>query len=572
MAINFPTSPTTNDIHTENNLSWKFNGASWDALPTPSVAGNVAYTPAGAGAVATDVETKLRESVSVKDFGAVGDGVTDDTAAIQLALNSSATSIYFPLGSYVLTDSLLDGTPALTSSVDDRIMFGEGVITANSTVLKALEITGDRNVCSLNIYGNSQIANAIVMKGLKPVARDCHIKDLDGKATYSAIGVRFDFNAVDNAALAIGNTFENFQAVGDATSGNGAGLTRGIVISTTTADVTETSLISGNRFYKIEGEEGDMIAIINSTGSTYYDLPVVIQNNTFDLFTRRGIKVQANKARIISNYFSNNRGADVTSLQRAVDLVQGGDHVVKGNTFANCKYSGQIACVLDVSEAKDNIIISDNLIYGIGAETTDSIIALQSYGDNCAVTNNTIIAPNFTGTALFLPHNANLTVANNVFELAFSATRFNLTGTTNLDFHGSKFDANNVSIGDPTLGSDAALLTLSDPNNTTLSFYNSDTTVSDGVAVASIDVWQNDASNPDTVAASISALGQGSTGFLKWQFSTRLNDPSLEVDGATGSGNTRLLVYDVDAGSLQRVSVGAADSGGAGFKLLRIPN
>ena len=46
---------------------------------------------------------KLNDTVSVKDFGAVGDGVTDDTAAIQAALDSGASTVTVPDGTYIFT-------------------------------------------------------------------------------------------------------------------------------------------------------------------------------------------------------------------------------------------------------------------------------------------------------------------------------------------------------------------------------------------------------------------------------------------------------------------------------------
>jgi hypothetical protein len=67
-------------------------------------AANVQYDPAGASAVSTTVQAKLRQYVSVIDFGAVGNGVTDDTVAIQTALNNSAgRSVYIPKGTYIVT-------------------------------------------------------------------------------------------------------------------------------------------------------------------------------------------------------------------------------------------------------------------------------------------------------------------------------------------------------------------------------------------------------------------------------------------------------------------------------------
>lgn len=71
---------------------------------------NVTYSQIGVGAVARTVRAKIREMTSVLDFGAQGDGVTDDTTAIQAAINAvngaGGGILFFPIGTYICSSTL----------------------------------------------------------------------------------------------------------------------------------------------------------------------------------------------------------------------------------------------------------------------------------------------------------------------------------------------------------------------------------------------------------------------------------------------------------------------------------
>lgn len=101
--------------------------ATWDNITgingtgITSNANNVEYDPPFTGALTSDytVEDKLAQIISVKDFGAVGDGVANDSAALQAALTAGAgKAVYFPGGTY-LTNATLT-VPA------DTTIYGDG--------------------------------------------------------------------------------------------------------------------------------------------------------------------------------------------------------------------------------------------------------------------------------------------------------------------------------------------------------------------------------------------------------------------------------------------------------------
>jgi parallel beta-helix repeat protein len=119
----------------------------------------VGYVQTGTGAVATTVQARLRQSLSVKDFGATGDGSTDDTTAIQNALNAgTGRSVYFPAGTYRISTTLLvkTKTTLIGDGMNKSIIKLTSGFGAGTTAIRNDIITGTVDVyydTDLEFYG-----------------------------------------------------------------------------------------------------------------------------------------------------------------------------------------------------------------------------------------------------------------------------------------------------------------------------------------------------------------------------------------------------------------------------------
>lgn len=125
----------------------------------------VEYSPPFTGAVALPVCEKLAQTVSVKDFGAVGDGVTDDTAALVAAAAAlqNGQTLDFDNGTYLISyqgapySSVYGNVVMDFDSMSDLTFVGDGatikVVNHNITTYGGLRFMNFTGCKRINISG-----------------------------------------------------------------------------------------------------------------------------------------------------------------------------------------------------------------------------------------------------------------------------------------------------------------------------------------------------------------------------------------------------------------------------------
>ncbi len=133
----------------------------------------------------------MNQKASVKHFGAIGDGIADDTTAFQNALNSGAQIIKIPFGHYKISKTLL--VPSNTSIIADpcaRIK-----LCPNQKLKRGDFLLSNADVCGGNV--NVSICGGIWDGNNRNP--NCAKPDLFDKNGYS--GVVLNFVGVDGLTL-----------------------------------------------------------------------------------------------------------------------------------------------------------------------------------------------------------------------------------------------------------------------------------------------------------------------------------------------------------------------------------
>jgi len=309
----------------------------------------VGFNQSGVGAISRTVEAKLREFlVSVKDYGAVGDGVTDDRNAINAAftevLSRGYGTVFFPAATYRITGSIGDitnvtnpvaihvlGEAGTTIECDPAVGMNYGI----DLILPDLRYAIVENI---TIQGNNKVATGIRVTSSSTTER-CQLVYINNFRA-------FDLNVVNDPSVTTG---ANGIFIGHNNLGINVWVTNSYVANVSrdkpstcsgiTAQDAMTILVQNNAVFNVTHNSQDLrdadgIKIFSfNDGTTYYRQSTCeVSNNRIVNCNGRMIKLQTDGVCVCSG--------NMMALTSAMELItnwKGVDSQVASATIINNK-------------------------------------------------------------------------------------------------------------------------------------------------------------------------------------------------------------------------------------------
>lgn len=360
------------------------------ALASSAGASMIGFMPSGSGAVQRSTQSKLREFVTPQDFGAVGDGVANDTAALQAMLNASLNvSLGGPAFNYKISGPLFGrsghivmGAGATITQTLAQVSPGDAVEVFNVVTKTDIAIAFVNFVGVGSDYLDSDSSRACGIYGATSGARISAIRCKFTGFTYAAarfVGAQScSFN--DNVVVGPGSpeltpitngkcygVLFDAGCTGSVAGGNSISkMAQGIRVE----DCDDTRIFN-NQIFDIVGQHGiyagSQLRNLSIVGNTIYDVDLIgIKVQAADAFDNFGIVITGNTV-----HTTGDQGILLTNGNAGAGRCK--NFTISGNTVYNTGSSG-----INVQYAKNGVVTGNHVDspvqYGVNLKTCDDIL------------------------------------------------------------------------------------------------------------------------------------------------------------------------------------------------------
>jgi hypothetical protein len=345
------------------------------------------------GATARTVNDKLQESLSVKDFGAVGNGIADDTTAIQAAINIGK-SVFFPGGQYKITASL---TPFATY----QTFFGAGdaTIVQGAKNINCFDVSNTEGISIRNLKfqgGNGALAEDDFAANHAVYGAAVVNLSLESCRIYSfymcGIQLREHTNVLITNNFIYGNWYGDSSAsditlYSTASNGKNAIVSNNFCLSNNSQGIY-VSALGGDRDIVITGNVVNTLNNVwqeQTNYSTNMGTPPTVRFSDTLLYRRHGIVVGYagnHEGRIV---VSNNviRNTMWTGVYRNATASLIGADIVMNNIISKVSLGAEsngLSAGVNFVFTGNSCLISGNLITDVGSATSGPKSAIQFAG------------------------------------------------------------------------------------------------------------------------------------------------------------------------------------------------
>lgn len=355
------------------------------------------FKQSGTGAVTRTVQDKVRESVSVLDFGADPTGVVDSTLGIQAACNTSKR-VYFPTGTYLISAAI---TP-----LSNQVLYGDGkasVITSSTININNFFLSGldqvrfyDLSIVQTGTSTAAYLGLINLFNSTNCIVERCHFAGAPWTNVYlnSSQYCQVSENVFTAICATVAQDTSDVCLYNNASHNNVirnkcvSGAYHGVLCQDPTTATTGTYLPFYNK-----------IAYNEIVASTCTGIIVYIGGGT----------AADSHNKIIGNTISGVTGANGTSNGQGIYVVgtRTGGTIITDNTIINCCIStsnmtnqpGGITLSPAGTLSSAGVVCSNNTITGM--TRGNGIIVVTSTNCPVALSNNTVIMPSTNNVATF---------------------------------------------------------------------------------------------------------------------------------------------------------------------------